>query len=78
MVLDQISLAPDADGFPKMRAEINATTYMLPATQGLTAGAGPQGPGTATGTTPAASGATVTPAPATAPSNPTAAIGATP
>lgn len=78
MLLNNISLAPDATGFPNIRASIGATTYMLPATQGLTAGAGPQGPGTATGTTPAAPGASATPAPGTpAPSTTTAAIGAT-
>ena len=79
MLLNNISLAPDTTGFPNIRASIGATTYMLPATQGLTAGAGPQGPGTATGTTPAAPGASATPAPGTpAPSTTTAAIGATP
>jgi Tfp pilus assembly protein PilO len=76
MVLSRISLTPDATGFPRIRASIGATTYLLPATQGLTAGAGPEGPGTAAGTTPAAPGATATPA--AAPSTTTAAIGATP
>ena len=79
MVLNNISLAPDASGFPNIRASIGATTYMLPATEGLTAGASPQGPGTATGSTPAAPGASASPAPSatSAPSTPTAAIGAT-
>jgi Tfp pilus assembly protein PilO len=71
MVLNNISLTPDPSGFPAMRASIAATTYMLPPTQGLTAGAGPEGPGTA----PAAPGAPA--APAASPSSPTAAIGAT-
>jgi hypothetical protein len=74
MLLNNISLAPDTTGFPRIRAQIGATTYMLPATQGLTAGASPAGP---TGTAPAASGA-ATPAPgATTPPTTTAAIGAT-
>jgi hypothetical protein len=79
MVLDTIALAPDATGFPNIRASIGATTYMLPATQGLTAGASPQGPGTATGSTPAAPGASASPAPSapSSPSTTTAAIGAT-
>jgi Tfp pilus assembly protein PilO len=79
MVLNNISLAPDATGFPNIRASIGATTYMLPATEGLTAGASPQGPGTATGSTPAAPGASASPAPSatSAPSTTTAAIGAT-
>ena len=79
MVLDTIALAPDATGFPNIRASIGATTYMLPATQGLTAGATPQGPGTATGSAPAAPGASASPAPSApaSPSTTTAAIGAT-
>jgi hypothetical protein len=79
MVLDTIALAPDATGFPNIRASIGATTYMLPATEGLTAGASPQGPGTATGSTPAAPGASASPVPSApaSPSTTTAAIGAT-
>ncbi len=73
MVVDKISLLPDATGFPNMRAQIGATTYLLPSTQGLTAGATEAGPGTAKGTTPAAPAT-----PAASPSTPTAAIGATP
>jgi hypothetical protein len=71
MVLDKISLLPDATGFPNMRAQISATTYLLPVTQGLTAGATAAGPTGATSTSPA-------PSATAAPSNPTAAIGATP
>ena len=70
MVLNSISLAPDESGFPKIRATVAATTFILPATQGLTAGAGAAGPGTAAGTTPA------TPTPSAPATNPTAAIGA--
>ena len=76
MVLDKVSLLPDATGFPNMRAQVSATTYLLPTTEGLTAGATAAGPGTATGTTPAVPGASATPA--ASPSTPTAAIGATP
>jgi hypothetical protein len=42
--LDQITLQPDSTGFPQIRAQIGATSYLVPATQGLTAGASPQGP----------------------------------
>jgi hypothetical protein len=73
MVLNSISLMPDAaEGFPKIRAQITATTYVLPAAQGLTAGANPQAPAGAA-TTPGAT----TPAPTTNPPTTTAAIGAT-
>jgi hypothetical protein len=71
MVLNSISLTPDSTGFPKIRAQIAATTYVQPAAQGLTAGATPQGPGAAP--TPGAT----TPAPTTTPPTTTAAIGAT-
>lgn len=73
MVLDSVSLLPDATGFPNMRAQISATTYMLPPAEGLTAGASAQGPGTASAATPAAAPAPGTAAPSTPP---TAAIGA--
>jgi len=76
MVLNTISLAPDTTGFPNIRASIGASTYLLPATQGLTAGATPQGPATST---PAARGAAASPT-RSAPSSPTtttAAVGAT-
>ena len=70
MVLNSISLVPDETGFPMIRASVAATTFILPTTQGLTAGAGAAGPGTAVATAPAA------PAPTAAATNPTAAIGA--
>ena len=75
MVLNSISLTPDATGFPRIRAQIGAAAYMLPATQGLTAGASPAGPGAAAST----GSASATPAPGTSspPTPTTAAIGAT-
>ena len=77
MVVDKISLLPDTTGFPHIRAQVAATTYLLPATQGATAGAGPQGPAAVTGSPPAVPGASATPAPVTTPPTTTAAIGAT-
>lgn len=44
MTLDAISLGPGPKGFPTITATVNATTYLLPAGQGLTAGATPAGP----------------------------------
>jgi hypothetical protein len=61
--LETIDLQVDASGFPDIRAQIGASSYLVPATEGITAGATPQGPGTAA---PAA-----TPAPAGAPPVPT-------
>jgi hypothetical protein len=68
--VESITLKPDALGFPSLRAEVGASSYLIPASQGLTAGAtasGPAGtPGSATqtpakgGTTPPTTTATVT------------------
>jgi Tfp pilus assembly protein PilO len=64
LLLNTISLAPDgAAGVPKMNAQISATTYLLPPTEGLLAGASAAGPAT---TTPAGTTAPVTPAATTA------------
>jgi Tfp pilus assembly protein PilO len=69
VTVESVRWASDQEVFPKLRAEINATVYLSPKAQGVTAGATPQGPGTevpATETTPADTGtaaptATVTP-----------------
>ncbi len=52
MTIDGIGLNAAPDGFPHMQASVAATTYLLPAGQGLTAGATADGPvaGTASGT----------------------------
>jgi Type II secretion system (T2SS), protein M len=44
MTLDAITLGPAGSGFPQMTATISATTYLLPASQGLLNGATPAGP----------------------------------
>ena len=49
MALNAISLGAGPKGFPQITASIAATTYLIPASQGLAAGASPAGPG---GTTP--------------------------
>ncbi len=53
--LESVDLQVDQDGFPNIRAQIGASSYLVPETQGLTAGATPKGPAA---TTPAASPAT--------------------
>ena len=68
VVLNGITLVPDGE-FPNIKAQIDATTYLVPTTEGLLAGATPTGP--ATGATGA--GGTPTPAPA-APATTTATI----
>jgi hypothetical protein len=44
MTLNAINLGPGPQGFPQIDATISATTYLVPASQGLTAGATPLGP----------------------------------
>ena len=61
MTLDAVTLGPAPSGFPQMTATISATTYLLPASQGLLNGATPAGPapaGTQTVSTKASSGGT--------------------
>ena len=73
--LESIDLKVEQGGFPEIRAEIGASSYIVPPTQGLTAGATPQGPAA---TTPAAPGATPTPGGPAVPTTPaTVTTGAT-
>ena len=46
MTLNAISLGPGSGGFPQITATISASTYLLPASQGLLNGATPLGPAT--------------------------------
>lgn len=46
--LESIDLQVDQAGFPRIRAQIGASSYLVPATQGLTAGATPSGPAATT------------------------------
>jgi hypothetical protein len=46
MTINAISLAPGSNGFPQMTANVSATTYIVPPTQGPTDGATAAGPGT--------------------------------
>ena len=64
LLLNSITLTPDAEkGFPMLTADVSANAYLLPATEGLTAGATAESP---TGSAPAAGGAApATTAPAT-------------
>jgi Tfp pilus assembly protein PilO len=55
LTVEGVSWTSEADIFPKLRATVNATVYLSPKAQGVTAGATPQGPTTPApdGTTPA-------------------------
>jgi type II secretory pathway pseudopilin PulG len=48
MSLNAITLGPGPKGFPQVAASISATTYLVPASEGLTAGANPLGPAAST------------------------------
>jgi Tfp pilus assembly protein PilO len=64
--LESVDLQVDQEGFPNIRAQIGASSYLVPETQGLTAGATPAGPAATQTTTPApAGGPTVPTTPAT-------------
>jgi type II secretory pathway pseudopilin PulG len=63
--LNAISLGADGTlGFPHIVATIAATTYLVPATQGVLNGATPAGPGAGTATKASASGGSTPAAPA--------------
>lgn len=69
LLLNSITLTPDAEkGFPALTADVKASSYLLPATEGLTAGATPESP------TGAAAAAPGSPAPSTPGSTTTATI----
>jgi Tfp pilus assembly protein PilO len=48
LTVDGVSLAAAPQGFPKVEATVTATAYLLPADEGLTTGATPAAPGSAT------------------------------
>jgi Tfp pilus assembly protein PilO len=48
ITINGFSLAPASGGFPALEATFSVTTYLTPPSQGVTAGATPASPGTAT------------------------------
>jgi hypothetical protein len=74
LTVNAISLAASPQGFPPITATVSATAYLLPASQGLVAGASPTGPAGAGST--ASTGSPVKSASST--STPTAAAVLTP
>lgn len=61
MTIDGIGLDAASSGFPQIDASVAATTYLLPASQGLTNGATPSGPGGGSATPASAPGAAGSP-----------------
>jgi Tfp pilus assembly protein PilO len=72
LTVDSFSLTASTSGFPRVKASINATAYLVPQDQGLTAGATPQGPSAAA---PAATGAAPASPPTGAPAAATSITG---
>ena len=69
LLMNSITITPDTEkGFPHLTADVTANSYLLPPTEGLTAGA------TAAGPTGAAAGGAATPSPSTPATTTTAAI----
>lgn len=73
LLLNTITITPDtAKGFPTLAAEVSANSYLLPPTEGLTAGATATGPAGTTGAP--APAASATPAPSNPATTTTATI----
>jgi hypothetical protein len=66
MTVDSIKYSSDPDLFPKIKAELTATVFLSPQTEGTTAGATPSGPATPSTTPAAAPSGTSAPPAATA------------
>ncbi|WP_205697988.1 type II secretion system protein GspM [Conexibacter sp. SYSU D00693] len=60
LTIDAVKLGASKDGFPRVEASVEATAYLVPATEGTTAGATAAGPA-ATATTGTATPASATP-----------------
>jgi hypothetical protein len=67
LVINGIALASAQSGFPRMKASISATAYLLPTNQGLFNGATPQGPPAQSPAQPGASPTSAVPGAAVAP-----------
>lgn len=66
LLLQSISLVPDTEGFPQMRAQINASSYLVPAPDPVPPTGTGAGTDTASSTPSSGSGATGTPGAASA------------
>jgi Tfp pilus assembly protein PilO len=64
LTIESVNWTSDTEIFPRVRAEVGATIYLSPLTQGVTAGATPVGPAPTTPSTPAESAPAPAPAPA--------------
>ena len=67
VTIDGVKYSSDPQIFPRIKAEVTATVYLSPKTQGATAGATATGPAPAPGTTPASTTTPSTTSPSPAP-----------
>jgi hypothetical protein len=65
LTVDSFSLTASRFGFPKVKASINATAYLVPQDEGMTGGATAQGPAATPASTTAPTGSPAAPAAAT-------------
>jgi hypothetical protein len=65
LTVDAFALTASRLGFPKVKASINATAYLVPDAEGATAGATPQGPAAAPAASSSSTGSPAAPAAAT-------------
>jgi Tfp pilus assembly protein PilO len=65
LTVDAFALTASRFGFPRVKASINATAYLVPQDEGLTGGATPQGPGATPASSTGSSGSPTAPAAAT-------------
>jgi type II secretory pathway pseudopilin PulG len=61
MTINAINLSPGPNGFPQISANVSATTYIVPPTEGPLGGATPAGPATSAPTPAPSSGSSTTP-----------------
>lgn len=49
LTLDSLTLEPDQSGFPNIKAQVGATSYLVSPSEGITGGASPTGPNSVAG-----------------------------
>jgi hypothetical protein len=73
LTLDSLELQPDATGFPRIKANVGATSYLVSPLEGATGGATASGPSAAAGATPPGTTPATPAAPSTSAPAPTTA-----
>ena len=74
ITVDSLNWKAEAEAWPKLTAEINATVYLAPKAEGVSGGATPQGPGATPAPIPAGGGSAPAPQPTPATTAPAATV----